>query len=112
MTAASGRRRHRVPALNLAAELGRGVGRVALGTVGGKLPRRVSDLTAAQLSRILGRRVDRVRVVDGDAGTSSRARLALDCDGVPATVFVKMPAQTFALRFVTELGRLAETETR
>ncbi|ORW71338.1 phosphotransferase family protein [Mycolicibacter senuensis] len=103
------------PALSLTAQLGRGTRRVLTDAVVGRsaqLPRRVTDLTAAHLTGILGRRVTRVRVVDGDAGTSSRARLALDGDGVPGTVFVKMPAATVATRFITELGRLAETETR
>ncbi|RAV03252.1 phosphotransferase [Mycolicibacter senuensis] len=109
------RERHFAPAMGLAAQLGRGTRRVVTDAVIGRsarLPRRVADLTEAHLTRLLGRRVERVTVVDGDAGTSSRARLALDGDGVPSTVFVKMPAETVATRFITELGRLAETETR
>jgi hypothetical protein len=51
-----------------------------------------------------------VSVIGGDAGTSSRARLALTGDGVPASVFVKMPAETVATRLMGELGRLAHTE--
>lgn len=115
MTVASGRRQRFAPGLALATHLGRGTHRVLADAVLGslpRLPRRVTGLTATHLTRILGRRVDHVRVVDGDAGTSSRARLALEGDGVPDTVFVKMPAETIATRFVTELGRLAETETR
>ena len=53
-----------------------------------------------------------VVVIGGDAGTSSRARLALTGDAVPASVFVKMPAETTATRLMGELGRLADTETR
>ena len=53
-----------------------------------------------------------VSVIGGDAGTSSRARLALTGEGVPDSVFVKMPAETAATRVMGELGRLAETETR
>lgn len=115
MTAVSRRTPRLAPALALTAQLGRGTGRIVTDAVAGRLsrlPRRVTDLTATHLSRLLGRRVDRVSVVDRDAGTSSRARLALDGDGVPGTVFVKMPAETTGTRFVTELGRLAETETR
>lgn len=103
------------PILGLAAHLGRGTRRIVTSAAAGRLPRlprRVGELTAAQLTRILGRRVERAVVVDGDSGTSSRARVALDGDGVPDTVFVKMPAETVATRFITELGRLAETETR
>ncbi len=60
----------------------------------------------------MGRTVTSVSVIGGDAGTSSRARLALTGDGVPESVFVKMPAETAATRLMGELGRLAETETR
>lgn len=49
-------------------------------------------------------------MIGGDAGTSSRARLALTGDDVPASVFVKMPAETVATRLMGELGRLAQTE--
>jgi hypothetical protein len=58
----------------------------------------------------MGRRVTSVSVIGGDAGTSSRARLALTGDDVPASVFVKMPAETVATRLMGELGRLAQTE--
>ena len=51
-------------------------------------------------------------IIGGDAGTSSRARLALTGDGVPASVFVKMPAETVATRLMGELGRLAHTEVQ
>lgn len=58
------------------------------------------------------RTVTSVSVIGGDAGTSTRARLALTGEGVPPSVFVKMPAETVATRLMGELGRLAETETR
>jgi hypothetical protein len=102
-------------AVGLAAHLGRGVQRVATDLVVGRLralPRRIDDLGAPLLSRIMGRAVTSVAVIGGDAGTSSRARLALTGDGVPDSVFVKMPARTVATRLMGELGRLAETETR
>ena len=60
----------------------------------------------------MGRTVTSVSVIGGDAGTSSRARLALTGDGVPTSVFVKMPAETVATRLMGEIGRLAATETR
>jgi hypothetical protein len=53
-----------------------------------------------------------VTLLDGDAGTSARARLALTGADVPASVFVKMAAETVATRLMGELGNLAETETR
>lgn len=64
------------------------------------------------MSRIIGRRVTSLSVLGGDAGTSSRARLALVGDDVPSTVFVKMAAATVATRLMGEMGRLGATETR
>jgi phosphotransferase family enzyme len=104
------------PAVHLAAHLGRGAQRVATDGVVGRarsLPRTIADLDATYLSQIMGLRVTSVSVIGGDAGTSSRARLALTGDGdVPASVFVKMPAETAATRLMGEVGRLGETETR
>jgi hypothetical protein len=101
--------------VGLAAHLGRGAQRVATDLVVGRartLPRTIGDLDAAFLSQLMGSAVTSVSVIGGDAGTSSRARLALTGDGVPESVFVKMPAETAATRLMGELGRLAETETR
>jgi hypothetical protein len=102
-------------AVGLASHLGRGVQRIAADGVIGRirpLPRSVGELDAAYLSQLMERSVTSVSVLGGDAGTSSRARLALTGQGVPASVFVKMPAQTIATRLMGEMGRLAETETR
>ncbi len=104
-----------VQVVGLAAHLGRGLQRVATDAlVGGfrSFPRRITDLDAAVLSRLIGKTVSSVSVIGGDSGTSSRARLALTGDGVPASVFVKMPAETPATRLMGELGRLAHTEVR
>ena len=103
------------PILGLASHLGRGVQRIATDAIVGRvrsLPRTIGDLDAEALSRIMGRTVTSVAVIGGDAGTSSRARLALTGDDVPNSVFVKMPAETVATRLMGEVGRLAETETR
>jgi hypothetical protein len=103
------------PMFGLAAHLGRGMQRIATDTVFGRaraIPRHISGLDAAYLSGLLGHSVTSVSLLDGDAGTSSRARLALTGAGVPASVFVKMPAQTAATRLMGELGRLADTEVR
>ena len=72
----------------------------------------MSDVDAETLSRIMDRRVTSVALLGGDTGTSSRARLALTGDGVPASVFVKMAAETVATRLMGEMGRLGATETR
>jgi hypothetical protein len=101
------------PVLGLAAHLGRGMQRVATDAVFGRLrslPRSINHLDAQALSAIMGCRVTSVSIIGGDAGTSSRARLALTGAGVPASVFVKMPAETVATRLMGELGRLAHTE--
>jgi hypothetical protein len=103
------------PIVGLASHLGRGVQRIAIDAIVGRvrtLPRTIGDLDAKALSQIMERTVTSVSVIGGDAGTSSRARLALTGDGVPESVFVKMPAETAATRLMGELGRLAATETR
>ncbi|UMB70314.1 ecdysteroid 22-kinase family protein [Mycobacterium paraterrae] len=99
--------------LGLAGHLGRGLQRVATDAVVGRmrsLPRSIKELDAQALSNIIGHRVASAEIIAGDAGTSSRARLALTGDGVPDSVFVKMPATTIATRLMGELGRLAHTE--
>jgi Phosphotransferase enzyme family len=103
------------PIVGLAVHLGRGIQRVATDAVVGRarsMPRRAADLDPAFLSRIMKRTVTSVTVIGGDAGTSSRARLALTGHDVPSTVFVKMPAETAATRLMGELGRLGDTEVR
>lgn len=75
-------------------------------------PRRVQDLSPDVLTRVMGRTVQSVSVLDGEAGTSSRARLALTGSDVPASVFVKLSAATAATRMLGELARLGETEAR
>jgi hypothetical protein len=103
------------PVLGLAAHLGRSVQRIATDAIVGRarsIPRQVSGLDAAYLSKVMGRSVTSMSVLGGDAGTSSRARLALTGPDVPATVFVKMAAETAATRLMGELGRLGDTEVR
>ena len=59
----------------------------------------------------MGRTVTSVATLDGSAGTSSRARLALTGDGLPESVFVKMSAGTAAVRMLGELANLGENES-
>ncbi|OBB68513.1 phosphotransferase [Mycobacterium sp. 852014-50255_SCH5639931] len=104
-----------ISAAGLAAHLGRGVGRVATDAVVGSrlgLPRRVRDVDAAVLSKVMGTAVRTVRILGSDAGTSSRARLVLTGKNVPDSVFVKLAAKTAATRLMGELGRLGHTEVR
>ena len=102
-------------AVGLVAHLARGVGRVAAdAVVGGRagLPRAVTEIDPATLSSVMGTTVDSATVLGSDAGTSSRARLALTGDDVPESVFVKLAAATAATRLMGELGRLGHTEVR
>ncbi|WP_133692312.1 phosphotransferase [Mycobacterium sp. BK086] len=97
------------------AHVGRGVRRLALDSALGQrrsFPRRIGDLTPEALSAILRRPVESVSHLDGAAGTSSRARLALRGDGVPSSVFVKMSAAGAGIRMLGELAGLGETEAR
>ncbi|MBO0677156.1 phosphotransferase [Mycolicibacterium sp. S2-37] len=108
-------RERAAPVAGLAAHLGRGVQRVVTDAALGRtrpLPRTPTGLDAATMSRIMGRTVTSVSVLGGDAGTSSRARLALTGPDLPATVFVKLPAANATTRLMGELGRLGQTEVR
>jgi Phosphotransferase enzyme family len=103
------------PMLSVVAHLVRGGQRVTTDAVIGRfraLPRTIEDLDAAFLSQLIGRAVTSVSVIGGDAGTSSRARLALTGDDVPESVFLKMAAETAATRLMGEVGILGETEVR
>jgi aminoglycoside phosphotransferase (APT) family kinase protein len=103
------------PFVGLAAHMGRGVRRLATDAAAGSkrsFPRRVGDLDAETLSKIMGKTVTSVKLLDGSAGTSSRSRLALTGVGVPESVFVKMSAETAAIRMLGELANLGEKEAR
>lgn len=103
------------PLVGLATHLGRGFRRLITDAVVGghrSFPRRVGDLNAEALSQIMGRRVTSVTSIDGSTGTSSRARLALEGDDVPDSIFVKMSADTAAIRMLGELANLGENEAR
>jgi hypothetical protein len=76
------------------------------------LPVEVDDLTPAWLSEALGRRVRSVRVLDRHSGTTGRVRVALDGDGVPPTVFVKLPPFDAAQRRFVDAVGMGVTEAR
>jgi hypothetical protein len=104
-----------IRAARLSAHMGHGLGRLAVDAALGRMrsfPRRATDLTPEALSKVMGRTVESVTVLDGVAGTSSRARLALTGPDVPESVFVKLSAATAATRMLGELARLGETEAR
>lgn len=92
----------------VATEVGRaGVDRVRRR---GGLPRKAADLTAADLTRVLGRTVTGVRSLDGTTGTTDRARLELEGPGLPPSVFVKSAAVDTGTRIFGGLARLGEVE--
>jgi hypothetical protein len=104
-----------IAAGRLGAHVGHGVARLGIDAALARVrpfPRRVADLTPAVLSRLVGGTVESVTFLDGEAGTSSRARLALTGPGVPESVFVKLSAATATTRMLGELARLGETEAR
>jgi hypothetical protein len=76
----------------------------------GGLPRTAAGLGPAELTRLLHREVTAVRVLDGTTGTTDRARLALEGNDVPASVFVKTAAVQPATRLFGGLARLGEVE--
>ena len=88
------------------------VGRLAADAVPrpGRLPRSTADLDAATLSRVLGREVERVSVLDGTSGTTDRSRLAVDGPDLPGSVFVKMAATDAGTRLFGGLARLGAVE--
>ena len=103
------------PLAGLAAQFGRGFQRLATDAIVGNtrsFPRRVGDLDAGALSKLMGRTVASVAIRDGSAGTTSRARLTLTGDDGPESVFVKMSAGTAAIRMLGELVNLGENEAR
>lgn len=58
------------------------------------IPADVGDLTASWFSRALGESVAAVDVLDAHSGTTGRARVRLQSDALPQTLFVKL--QPFA----------------
>lgn len=76
----------------------------------GGLPTQSADLTAANLSTVLGREVTSVRALDGTSGTTDRSRLAVDGPGLPTSVFVKTAAVDTGTRIFGGLARLGEVE--
>jgi hypothetical protein len=102
-----------IAAGRLGAHVGHGVARLGIDAALARVrpfPRRVADLTPAVLSRLVGGTVESVTFLDGESGTSSRARLALTGTSVPESVFVKLSAATATTRMLGELARLGETE--
>jgi aminoglycoside phosphotransferase (APT) family kinase protein len=76
------------------------------------LPRSIDEVDASRLTAWLGRPVSRVTRLGTTRGTTDRARLGLEGDGVPASVFVKLPATAPVIRAFGYLADLGENEVR
>jgi aminoglycoside phosphotransferase (APT) family kinase protein len=74
------------------------------------LPRTLDDLTAPVVGELLSRSVRRVERLEETAGTTARARLEVEGDGTPPSVFVKLAPQPVAVRLFVGLARLGPTE--
>ncbi len=72
----------------------------------------MSDVTASWLSDAIGTRVRGFEVIDATDGTTSRARLQLGGDAVPASVFVKLAPLPLATRAFVDLMGLGTSEVR
>lgn len=78
----------------------------------GTIPRTMADLDVAWLSESLGGTVRSCERVAVTAGTTARARIRLDGDGVPPSVFVKLAPTALATRAFVDVMGLGATEVR
>ncbi|MDZ4826807.1 MAG: phosphotransferase [Actinomycetota bacterium] len=76
------------------------------------LPMEVDDLTPEWFSAALGQTVGAVTVLDRHSGTTGRAHVALVGDGVPLTVFVKLPPFDAGQRVFVDSTSMGTTEAR
>jgi Phosphotransferase enzyme family len=74
------------------------------------IPPSVGDLDERFLTSLLGRSVTSFEVVDETRGTTNRARVALQGDGLPPSVFVKMAAVAPVTRLFGNLADLGSDE--
>jgi hypothetical protein len=102
---------HDVP-IGAAGRLGRELVRLAHDRVARapSIPRRVEDLDAAVLTRVLGTPVDEVTPLEATEGTTDRVRLALEGEGLPPSVFVKMAPRAPLVRLFGNLANLGGEE--
>ena len=72
----------------------------------------VDAIDAASLTALLGQPVDAVEVLGTTEGTTDRARVRLEGEGLPATAFVKLPPVKRPTRVMGELAGLGRNEVR
>ena len=93
----------------LAAECGRVLrDRLAPGRVA--VPRQLTGVTARWLSATCGAAVHSVVVASTESGTTTRAILRTEADGLPASVFVKLAPTALRTRMFVDLVRLGHNE--
>jgi hypothetical protein len=69
------------------------------------IPAGVDDLTPSWFSQALGESVTAVEVLDAHSGTTGRARVRLQSDGLPQTLFVKLqPFTPEQQAFLRQIG--------
>ncbi len=92
--------------------LGKELGRLAHDRLDRRtgLPRGLDDLTADVVGELLGRPVRRVERLAETTGTTARARLGVEGDSTPPSVFVKLAPRPAAVRLFVGLARLGPTE--
>jgi Phosphotransferase enzyme family len=79
----------------------------------GDIPRTVDDLTSAWFGEVLGLEVVGATVADRSSGTTGRARVELEGgDGVPASVFVKLPPFDEQQRKLVDMTGMGVAEAR
>jgi hypothetical protein len=75
-------------------------------------PIEMADLTPAWFSKVLGRDVRSVEIVDAHSGTTGRARVALDAGAGPEPIFVKLaPFTEWGRAFIRNVG-IGQSEAR
>jgi aminoglycoside phosphotransferase (APT) family kinase protein len=74
------------------------------------LPGTLDELSAQNVSELLGKPVRRVERLAQTTGTTARARLGIEADGTPPSVFIKLAPRAAAVRLFVGLARLGPTE--
>lgn len=77
-----------------------------------RIPRTLETITSGWLTRLIGHVVTSVEQVEATRGTTARARLRLEGNGVPPSVFVKLAPAALATRVFVDVNGLGLTEVR
>ena len=77
-----------------------------------RIPRTLAAITPGWLTRLTGHAVTSVEQIEATRGTTARARLRLEGEGAPASVFVKLAPTALATRAFVDLMGLGSAEVR